>query len=305
MADPISDFFGSIFNGTTGGVPNIYILLGIAGLAIIIYLILTRKPQPKTFKPLDLKKETKRRFKREYKYFGKPLNKPMYDPDNDKPIAYAIGYMKVVEMKEFKRIEPVYTNFGRKSMVKKKMELAEQIYEKPYDKLNELEKKNIVEAAKEELRDEEIKKIPIDDKTKIRRGKKEVTEFEQVAMYMIKFCSNSLLSKTLARIFGYGTDWALFDKGQIDFEYDKVLITANFQMRTPYDVFVFSTAGKKRIEDISFGVDREQQLQAIANQTSKVQFFDTDLGRHIEMKREEAKIEQDKRRRQSESHDMR
>lgn len=304
MADPLSDFINTIFSGTTGGVPNIYLIVAAIGVVFGVYWLMSRPPSQKKFKALDLKKETKRRFKREYKFFGKPLNKPIYDTD-DNVLAYVIGYMKVVEMKQLKRIEPIYSNFGRQELVKKRMELAMQIYEKDYNDLDAVQKKNIIEAAKDELRESKIETIAQDDKTKIRRGKKETITYEPIAMYMLKFCSNSLISKLAARLLGFGTEWALFDKGQLKFEVDRVQLTANLQIRTPYDVFVFSEAGKKRLEDISFGADREAQLQAIANQTSKVNFFDTELGRQIEIKREESRLEAEKRRRQSESHDMR
>jgi hypothetical protein len=305
MADAITDFINTLMNGKTGGIPNIYIIIGIAGLALIIYLLVTRKPRLKDFKPLDMKKETKRRFKREYKYFGLPLNKNVYNVnDDEKPIAYAIGYMPVTEMKEIKRLEPVYTGFSKPLLDQKHEQMAQQIYLKSYKDLNEVEKKNADEASRDELSKERVQVIPKGEKIKYEHGRKIIDFSIPVPMYALKICSPEILPKLLARFLNYGIDWALFNKEQLKQDEDKILITGSFQRRQAFDVFIFSKEGKNLVEDLSFGVERENIWQETANQIPRAVHFDTEASKALIFRREDAKIEKDKRKAQTESHEF-
>lgn len=305
MADPITDFFNALMNGTTFGIPNIYLIIILGFIALSIYLIATRKPKVKEFRPLDMKKETKRRFKREYKYFGKSLNRNIYDINDDKnPVAYAIGYMKVVEMQEMKRLEPVYAKVSKSDLDKQHEKNAMEIYQVPYSELNDVQKKNIDEVAKEELRNLKIEVIAKGQKTKITRGKKEIEYSIPIPLYMLKICQTNIMSKVLARIFNYGVDWALFDKDQIQFEKDRIILTADFQRRTPFDIFVFSSAGKNLVQDISYGQERENIWQETANQIPRAVHFDTEASKSLLYRREDAKIEKEKRKAQTETREF-
>lgn len=304
MADPISQFVDTIMNGKTAGIPNIAIIILIVFIGVIIYFILTRKPKVKEYIPLDMKKETKRRFKHLYKYFGMPLGKTVYSVDADKPVAFGIGYMKVVEMENMKRLEPIHAKFDRKKLDAKHEENAQQVYGISYSELNTTQKRNIDEIAKEELRNEEIETFSSRKKRKIRRGKVEVDFSVPIPMYVLKICGNSVTSKILARVFNYGVDWALFEKDQISFEKDKVVLTASFQKRTPFDIFVFSKAGKNLVEDITYQQERENIWQETANQIPRAVHFDTEASKSLLYRREDAKLEAEKRKSQKEAKDF-
>lgn len=305
MVDIISGAMDWLMNGKTGGIPNLVVIGIIAGFFIIIYLLFTRKPKIKEFVPMNMKKETKRRFKKDYKYFGMKLNKNVYDVNNkDKPIGYAIGYMKVVEMKEMKRLEPIYSNFSKERLSAKHDQTALEIYEKPYAQLNEVEKRNVDEVAKEELRNEKIEVMEQSENVKIIRGKKETKYPVPIPMFMLKMCSPDIVSKLLARFLGVGVDWFLLNKDQITFETSKVLLTANFQRRTPFDVFVFSKEGKELVQDITYGIERENIWQETANQIPRAVHFDTEASKSLIYRREDAKIEKEKHKAQTESHEF-
>lgn len=305
MADAITDFFNTLLNGETNGIPNIYILIIIGFVIFIFYLVLTRKPKSKEFKPLDMKKETKKRFKREYKYFGVPLNKNMYVVNDDEhPIGYAIGYMKVVEMKQMKRLEPIVARVSKTALADKHEQTAQEIYGTTYSKLNDVQKRNIDEVSKEELRNDQTEVIAKNSKIKIKRGKKEVEFSEPVPMYMFKVCEANIIKKLLARFLNIGIDWMLFNKEQIMNKDDKIYLTANFQRRMPFDVFVYSQAGLKLVEDISFGVERENIWQETANQIPRAVHFDTEASKSLIYRREDAKLEKEKRRAQTESREF-
>lgn len=302
MADPTTDIFNVIFNGKTGGVPNIVIIIALAMLFFFIYLIVTRKAKPKEFKPLDMRKETKRRFKREYKYFGRALHKNIYDVnDADNPVAFAIGYMKVVEMEQMKRFEPIMPRIPKTDLDKLHAKNALEIYGVGYSHLNDVQKRNIDEVSKEEARTQKIEEVARNKKTKIVRGKKE-TEFSlPVPMYMFKICQPNILAKLLARFLNYGIDFAVFDKDQVKMEKDRITLTANFQRRTPFDIFVFSESGKNLVQDISYGQERENIWQETANQIPRAVHFDTEASKSLLYRREDSKLEREKRRAQSET----
>lgn len=305
MPDAISDFFNNLLNGQTNGIPNIYILIIIGFAIFFIYLVVTRKPKRKEFVPMDMKKETKRRFKREYKYFGIPLHKKIYHANgNDKPLGYAIGYMKVVEMKQMKRFEPILAKIPKADLTNAHEKSAREIYNTSYSKLNDIQKRNVDAVSKEELREAKTISIAKNSKVKIRRGKKEVDYSIPVPLYCFKICSNEIMPKMLARFLNYGIDWAIFEKDQITLEKDRLLINADFQRRTPFDIFVFSKAGKNLVEDISYGQERENIWQETANQIPRAVHFDTEASKSLIYRREDAKIEKDKRRSQTESREI-
>jgi hypothetical protein len=304
MADMITNFFDFIMNGKTNGIPNIYIIIGIVGFIFIIYLIATRKPKIKEFKPMDMKKETKRRFKREYKYFGMPLNKNIYEPNNEKPSAYAIGYMKVTEMKELKRLEPIYIHASANMLTMQHEKQAHDIYNKSYAELNEVEKKNVHEVAEEEMKNEKVEIMERDMKIKIVRGRKEIQYAEPIPMFAFKICSAGMMNKLLARFIGVGIDWALLNADQVIFEEGRITLTANFQRRTPFDIFVFSKAGTNLVQDITFGVERENIWQETANQIPRAVHFDTEASKALIYRREDAKIEKEKHKAQTETHEF-
>jgi hypothetical protein len=305
MADIISDSLSWLMNGKTGGIPNLVVIGIIAGFFIIIYLLFTRKPRVKEFIPMNMKKETKRRFKKDYKYFGVSLNKNVYDVNKeDKPVGYAIGYMKVVEMKEMKRLEPIYSSFSKERLSAKHDQTALEIYEKPYAQLNEVEKRNIDEVSKEELRNEKIEVMEQSENVKIIRGKKVINYPVPIPMFMLKMCSPGTISTLLARFLGVGVDWFLLNKDQITFEPTKVLLTANFQRRTPFDIFIFSQEGKNLVQDITYGIERENIWQETSNQIPRAVHFDTEASKSLIYRREDAKIEKDKHKAQTESHEF-
>jgi hypothetical protein len=309
MADIITNFFEFIMNGKTAGIPNIMIIILIGAFLFIVYLLITRKSKIKEFRPLDMKKETKRRLKKDYKYFGMSLNRNIYDANteddtNARPLAYAIGYMKIVEMKEMKRLEPIYSNFAKELLDIKHEKTSQEIYNKPYSQLNETEKKNIDEVSKDELRNEKVETMPQSENIKFVRGKKEIKYSTPIPMFVFKICSPAIVSKLFARILGIGIDWFLLNKDQVIFESTKILITANFQRRIPFDIFTFSQAGKNLVEDISFGVERENIWQETANQIPRAVHFDTEASKALIYRREDAKIEKEKHKAQTESREF-
>ena len=304
MPDAITDGISGFLNGSTLGMPNIVFIAMLGGVVIIAYMLLTSKPKVKEFHPLDMKKETKRRFKREYKYFGKPVGKPIYEPETDKPLAFVIGYMKVVEQKELKRLEPVYSRLSGEQLKSRHEIGAKEVYNLEYDKLNDLQKANIDEMAKEEARNEKVEVMDQNAKTKIVRGRKLIEYAEPIPMYMFKICSVGMLQQIMAQYLNVGIDWMLLNKDQVNFEPNKLVLTASFQRRTPFDIFVMSKAGTNLIQDITFGVERENIWQETANQIPRAVHFDTEASKALIYRREDAKIDRDKHKSQSESHDM-
>lgn len=301
MADFVTNFFETLMNGKTAGIPNIAFVLGFILLGFLIYMYLTKTPKVKEFKALDMKKETKRRFKKDYKYFGMSLNQNMYDVNNEiKPIAYIIGFMKIVEMKHLKRLEPIYEKESKEKMAERYAKLSKEIYKKDFDALNAVEKKNVYEIAKEEVRNAKIEVMDANAKVKIKRGRKEVEYSEPVAMYCFRICKPDAFSKVIARVLGLGTDWTLFDANQVSFGSDRVTLNANFQRRSPNEIFVFSRAGMNLVQDISYEVERENIWQETANQIPRAVHFDTEASKQLVFRREDAKIEQDKKKAQRE-----
>lgn len=283
------------------------LLIGAA--VFIFYLIITRKPKLAVFKPLDLKKETKKRYKKEYKFFGMPIGKNIYNPVKDddiqvpKPIAFVIGLMKKVEMKAMKRIEPIYAKVAPEQMAIMHEQMALDVYQKHYMDLDEKEKKAAHDAAVEEIRNQRIEVMSQQEKFKVIRGRK-VTEYTTpIPTLLLKVCAPDAFSKFLARFFNTGIEWIALNASQLQFKEDGLYLTADFQRRLYNDIFVLSKEGKDMTQDVGFNIEREEFMGAVANSIQRV-LFNNDQARDINIRREDARIEQEKHKAQKESHDF-
>ena len=299
MADPLSGVMSYLTNGQIFGVPVIAFIFIIVLIFAVAYMFLTKKPKVKEFKPLDLKKETKKRYNREYNYFGKKLGKPIYDINDDIPFGWVVGYMKVVWVEQFKRYEPLHQNFSKEQLWEKMNKSAREVYQKPYDELDDIQKKNITALSKEELRAEQTEDVD----SKIVRGKKEVSVLVPTPIYMFKITRYSLLYRIIATITNLGTDYFIFDADQVDFQPEKLVTTANYERKSANNIFVFSKAGKMMVQDMGYGIERENVWQETANQIPRAVHFDTEASKQLILRREDAKIESDKYKHQKEANE--
>lgn len=290
------------------GIPLWQALL-LGAFAFIIYLIVTRKPKLKEFKPLDLKKETKSRFKKEYKFFGMPIGKNIYNPvpageiNEPKPVAFVIGMMKKVEQKAMKRSEPIYAKVPPEQLAIMHQQMAQDIYQKNYLDLDEKEKKSVHEAALEEIRNQRVEEMSQSEKFKVIRGRK-VTEYTTpVPTLLLKICAPDMMSKFLARFANHGVEWLALNASQVNFKEDGLYLTADFQRRLYNNIFILSKEGKDMTQDVGFNIEREEFMGAVANSIQRV-LFNNDQARDINLRREDARIENEKHKAQKESHDF-
>ena len=314
MSDVITDTLQFLLNGKIAGMPTIFFIAFIFLIFFVFYMIATRKPKLKEFKALDLKKEIRKDTKKEFSYFGERYNKYIYDKGEietslksgkkPKPFGYVLGIMKVVWNDQYKRLVPLYRNENSAKQLDKMETASKEIYNKSFNDLDEKQKKDIRELAREELKDEWVEIQQVGKKIKIVRGKKEETFNVPIATFCLKLSKPNIVNRTFAKYLGLGISFFRFDSNQISIDINKIVLNANFQRKIFNDQFIFSDAGKKIIDDIAFCKDREQQLQAIANETSKVQFFDSSMGQHVEKLREQYKLEAEKHKAQTESHEM-
>jgi hypothetical protein len=258
----------------------------------IIYLIATRKARPKEYKPLDLKKETRKRYNQEYGYFGHKLGLPIYDVDDAKPFGYIIGYMRVVWMEQFKKYEPVHQNFDKQTLFDRMQKDAQEVYLKPFSELDDIQKKSIRALARDELQKEVVEVIQ-GEKPKVVGGRKETTYSDPIPCFMFKVTHNNFLNRLLASISNIGTDYFVFDADQIEIENTKVNTLAHLQRRQENNIFVFSKAGKKIVQDVGFTVEREEFMGAVANSIQRV-LFNNDMAKDINIRREDARITDEK-----------
>ena len=299
MADAVSDLMNYLNTGTVFGVPVMFVILLAVTIIVIIYLAATRKPKLKEFKPLDLKKETRRRYNEQFKFFGQAAGMNIYEPNTKKPFGFVLGYMKAVWMDKEKRYEPIHVNYTKEQFSMKLMSAAQEVYHVPYDQLNDVQKKNIHELAKEELRDDTIQTLKPEEK--IVRGRREIIEDIPVPAYLMKITKPNLLYKIIAQFTNIVTNWYVFEDKQIEFKDKDVFLTANFPREVFNSIFVFSKAGKNIVEDIAFGIEREEVLSATANQIPRTLHFDTEYAKAVGIRREESRLESDKWKHQKEA----
>lgn len=78
MADFISDFMNWLSSGTIGGLPVIWVFIGVGTLIFITWLILTRERKLDTFKARDFEKEYENYMKTILKKVGDKINTKWY-----------------------------------------------------------------------------------------------------------------------------------------------------------------------------------------------------------------------------------
>lgn len=286
----------------------------IGSIFFIVYLLVTRKPRAKEFKPLNLKKEIKKDTNKEFKYFGSNAGVYIFSAGEvehatkmnkkPKPFGYVVSIMKQVWSDQYKRYVPLYSNVDAGSLAARMEAAAKDVYKKPFDALDDKQRKEIRKLAKEESKEEFVELVKVGEKYKIVRGKKEISEHKPTGLFILKITRPNIINVTIGRLLGFGVDYFRFDASQLTIENDMIKVKADYQRRIYNNQFIFSEAGKLSIDDIGFAKDREQQLQAIANETSKVQFFDTGVGRDIEKLREAYRLEAEKRKVQKEGHEF-
>lgn len=310
MADPVTEFFSTLMNGKTGGIPNIMIIAFIGLIIVAVYLFATRKPKLKEFKPRDMRKEQRDRYKREYGWFGKPLGQFLYEPKNDKPSAFVIGISKSPEKKKMQRTEPYGFKFSKEQILQKSQEIAKNVFQKEYNQLSPEEKKQVYISTKEELEREKISSQPMDENVKYDKGRKITTYYEWIPHYLLRVCKPSFMARLVARLIGMGTEIWPFDADQLEFveaddgEKPRVNIKYDVQKRIFNGGFVFSESGKDKSVDIGFAVEREEILEADANALPRMFAHSETAGVPLLLKREDAAIDEKKNRRRSETHDM-
>ena len=248
-------------------IPMYWLIIPI-GIGIIIYLLVTRKPRPSEYKPIDMKKEIKKSVKDNYNKFGIGINKTLYR-DIIK-VGYCFGYMPMM--------------WNKKIKIKDNLTIA-----------------NIKEVsdALVQIRDEQPEIQEVMSESEIIKAnpfskKKEHIVSEIVEMYVFKFCNDNIISISLARILGIGLNFMIVEKDYTTVTDDSIIIKVTAQPTKFYGIYIFSKTARHYIENISFRTNRENELQEIANTVPRAVFFDTQLAKWVARARENAQIEKEK-----------
>lgn len=239
-------------------IPFYYVII-IGAVIGLVYLIITRRPRDKEYKPLDLKKAIKQDMKNLYSKFGEGIGKPIYK--DIILVGYIIGFMPLV--------------WNRKIPIK--------------DNLNIQNIKEVKEAM-----------IQIKNEPMLNPSKKQKYIEEIVDMKILKVCKNNILSKGIAKISGFGVKYIIIESTQLKTYEDRMIINTSSQPTIFYDIFIFSKSSREFIENISFKINRENELQEIANIVPRTVFWDTTLAKWVARAREQADIEREKFRGQKE-----
>lgn len=289
--------FDKIFGYEIGGVIPVWVIAVIALVVFVIWLVLTRVPRTKEYKEIDLKKEIKDELNINYKYFSNIVGKPIYA--GLIKIGYAIGYMPILWNNQSKRYEPIMKLNPMK--MKEKMETAsKEVYEKYFKDLSDVQKKNIRELARQELKDEYVEIVKDGEKTKIVRGKNEVIDNEQVPCFVFKVCNAGMLSKMKASLLGFGIKYFIVEQTLVTINDNSIQFQDGLQRQLFFEQFIFTKTGKNIVDNTAFRIDRENQLKEIANQIPRTVFFDIEAAKRASFMREQAQIETERWQHQKE-----
>jgi hypothetical protein len=255
----MTTIFDVIFTYKIAGILPLWIPIVLFVIGFIIWLIITRKPRVKEFKPINMKEEIKKDFDMQYKYFATHVGKPIYSGLTK--VGIVAGYMPLVWNKRH-----YY------KMITKRI--------KGEDKVIEV-RTNEQGAAKTTA------KIKVID--------------EPVSIMCFKVYLSGFFRKIIAMVFGAGMRYFIVDESEVNIDEDSIKITQGMERQYFFGQFIFSKASKSLVDNTSFRIDRENQLQEIANQIPRTVFFDTEMSKRAIAMREAAQIDAEKFRSQKES----
>jgi hypothetical protein len=122
-----------------------------------------------------------------------------------------------------------------------------------------------------------------------------------VKVFTFKVCKNNRLSILIAKIFNIGTWYIMADELGLRFQFDEIVINPNVDHDIQSGVLYFGGRAKEVIENIGYKMNRENETEEFLNYIPKMNFLETNLSGIVAKKREEAAIEKEKFKGQSES----
>lgn len=125
------------------------------------------------------------------------------------------------------------------------------------------------------------------------RKKGEIKE-ELVEMIGIKRCSSSFLMKQLGVWFGYNVKFLMVDKDAVAVGENLISINPLVIPEEMFGVVMFSKAARSKVENISFRINRQNELKEIADQIPKQRYFEHITGAWVAREEKKAEIEGDK-----------
>jgi hypothetical protein len=221
--------------------------------------------------------------------------KPMYSGLEN--VAWVIGYMPMIWNIRLKRYE-AQKKFGTEQFAKME-ETAKEIYNKAFKELTDEQKRGIREVVKEESKGEDTEIIE-GEKQVYKFGKKEVKFDEPTTVWLFKVCSPGFFSKLLASVGGFSCRYFLIDEIQVDMGNDAVRLKSGLQPQLYFGHMIFSQSSRNIVENTSFKINRQSEIQEIGNDVSRTIFWDNEFRKRAMAMREQAQIEAEKFRSQKE-----
>jgi hypothetical protein len=126
-------------------------------------------------------------------------------------------------------------------------------------------------------------------------------EKRTVKIFTFKVCKNNRLSILIAKIFNKGTWYIMADELGLRFQFDEIVINPNVDHDIQSGVIYFGGRAKEVIENSGYKMNRENETEEFLNYIPKMNFLETNLSGIVAKKREEAAIEKEKFKGQSES----
>lgn len=259
MADWFNDAMNFLSSGNILGVPVAIFIAIIGMIAFIVFLIITRRPRHKEFKPIDLKKQIKKDLNTLYDTFKEDLGKPLYRGS--------------VEVGKIKGYMPLVWN--------KQISIKDNITMQKYQEV-----KDAVLANPSE---------PIEGNPTSRKRREKMINIP-VNMKCLKVCSKNKLKKLL-RI---GTKYHIVEDSLLSTDSELGWVI-NGQPLLFYDIIFYNQPARDFIENTGFRMNRENEMQEIANAVPRVVFWDNEMAKRIIGMREQAEIEAKKFKGQKES----
>lgn len=300
MADIFNDFMNWLSNGEILGMLVMWVFIGIGTIVFIVWLILTREQKAKEYKPLDMAKQVKKDLDFLYNIFSIDSNRTIYQGMQN--IGFVKGYIPIVWNKSISIDDNI-----RELMAKVKKDRADKRHDDSLKDTIRNYRKSIVSNGNTETIQEiqdivsgENPYVEAELEQDIIKGKRKgKTIVLPVNMKCLRVCKNNSISKIFSSI-GLGVKYMIVDDAMLTISDHGYVLNPMVQPSMFYNIMFFSTTARIFIEDIGFRINRQNEIQELANIIPREMFFSNELAKKVASWREQADIEREKFRGQKE-----
>jgi hypothetical protein len=104
---------------------------------------------------------------------------------------------------------------------------------------------------------------------------------DTIKMYALKILNKGLLNKIIGYL-GYAHKYHIVNENNLSIKHNEIRLNPYLEPQPYYDVFIYSEVAKDYIDNISFRINREMELEELSNIVPKQTYLELEQSKRIE-----------------------